>query len=218
MNYVVYKITRIDDLSYIGITANFITRLWNHRKSKRFSSGIKSYEILNETDDYLIAEKLEEEYISFYDTWKCGLNVTFDGKGYNGNCNFNTCNYKYSEESKNKMKKNHWSKTGKYSPKGSKHSEETKEKISNSKKGKPSFTKISENDVIKMITLYYDRPEIKDVGKIRRNGKILTYMRAFSKKHHLDFGLTSNALYKILNGEIAIWKPLLLEIEKNYKY
>ena len=219
MIYTVYKITRTDDLSYIGITVNFNKRLCWHKKSKRFSSGIKSYEILKETDDYSIAEDLEEQYISFYDTWKNGLNITCDGKGYNGNCHFNTLGYKYSEESRNKMKKNHWSKTGKYlPPKGVKHSKETKEKISKSKIGKVSFTKISESDVKKMINLYYSKPEIKGVNEIQKNGKILTYKRAFSKKYYSNFGLSACAVYKILNGEIGIWKPLLLETEKNYRY
>lgn len=175
MSFIIYKITRMDDLFYIGITTNFKKRLGNHRKSKRFSLGIKSYEILKETEVYSVAEDLEEIYISLHDTWNSGLNVTSDGKGYNGNCHFNTYGYKYSEESKNKMKENHWSKTGKYSPKGRKHSEETKEKISKLKQGKVSYTKISEDNVRKMLELYYQRAKINGVGEIQRNGKIMTY-------------------------------------------
>lgn len=72
---VVYKITRNDDLSYIGITTSFKNRLSYHKKSDRFSIGIKSYEILFE-GPYDICDLLEEHFIELHDTYKNGLNVT----------------------------------------------------------------------------------------------------------------------------------------------
>ena len=71
---VVYKITRNDDLSYIGITTSFKNRLSYHKKSDRFSIGIKSYEILFE-GPYDICDLLEEHFIELHDTYKNGLNV-----------------------------------------------------------------------------------------------------------------------------------------------
>jgi predicted GIY-YIG superfamily endonuclease len=218
MTFYVYKISRVDGLSYIGITNNVDKRFKHHRKSNRFSIGILNEEIITETDDYSEAENLEEFYINLYDTWKNGLNYTKDGKGLNGRCEFNTVGKTHSEETKNKMRENHWSKTGKYSPVGKKLSEETKNKLTAKKIGKVSYTKITKIDVIKLLKLYFSKPEIENVGEIRKNGKPMTYMRAFSKKYHSDFGMSDVGVYKILNGEIGIWKPLLSEIEKDYKY
>jgi predicted GIY-YIG superfamily endonuclease len=48
----VYKITRIDNLSYIGITTNTNHRFNVHRRSNRFKDGIKSIEILEECNSY----------------------------------------------------------------------------------------------------------------------------------------------------------------------
>lgn len=102
-NGVVYMIERSDGIKYIGITVDFDKRLKAHRKSVRFSSGIKSFCILF-SGKYGECELLEKYFISKYDTFKNGLNVTIDGKGLNGECKFNTLGFIYREESRQKMR------------------------------------------------------------------------------------------------------------------
>jgi N-glycosylase/DNA lyase len=96
-------ITRIDNLSYIGITTNPDKRFKDHEKSIRFEAGIKDIKILEICDTYELAEEREEYYITFYNTFNNGLNITEDGKGYNKNCKFNTVGHKHSDKSKKKM-------------------------------------------------------------------------------------------------------------------
>ena len=86
---VVYKITRVDGLEYIGITCNAKHRFACHRKSERFRVGIQQIEILKECNDYDEAEELEEYYITLYNTFEKGLNVTSNGKGKNKSNKFN---------------------------------------------------------------------------------------------------------------------------------
>ena len=134
---IVYKLIREDNQIYIGITVNFKARLSAHKKSKRFSElKIKEYEILYECDTYEEAEILEEEMIKKYNSFYNGLNESINGKGNHLSKKFNTLGFKFSEDSKQKMKDNHWSKSGIESYwTGKNHSEETKEKISKSKSG-----------------------------------------------------------------------------------
>ena len=64
----IYKITRMDDKEYIGITIRLNKRIRDHRNSDRFSIGIKRISILRVCDTYEEAEKLEEIYIDQFDT------------------------------------------------------------------------------------------------------------------------------------------------------
>lgn len=133
----VYMLTREDNLNYIGITNNIKARLYQHKKSLRFSlSKIMSVEILADCPTYQEAENLEEHFISKFDTFKNGLNTTPTGKGKNLNCKFNTLGFVFSDETKRKMRENHWSKTGKYTQKGRRHSKESRERMSIARKGK----------------------------------------------------------------------------------
>lgn len=144
---VVYKITRSDGLSYIGITTEFKDRLAYHMKSDRFSIGVKSHEILFE-GPYEICDLLEEHFIELYDTFKNGLNITYNGKGKSKTSKFNTLWFKFSAESKKKM-----SEAGKNRIKMAregngqhvflqKNSKETVEKMAKTKKGKPPSIKV----------------------------------------------------------------------------
>lgn len=99
----VYKITRVDDLEYIGITVNLNKRFADHSRSQRFSLGIKNIEILKECDTYEEAEDLEEYYVSLYDTFNSGLNLSINGKGNHLCSSFTTKGFKYSDESRKKM-------------------------------------------------------------------------------------------------------------------
>jgi len=128
----VYKITRVDDMCYIGVTVNPDKRLYEHKRSARFSVGIKKFEILHECDSYDIAEDLEEQCISVYDTFENGLNLTRDGKAGDGT--FNTLGHKYSQSSRDKMSDS--AKLRGPTTIGFKFSEETKRNWSDSRKGK----------------------------------------------------------------------------------
>ena len=94
--------------------------------------------LLQNTDENIheVAEILEEEMIKKYNSFYNGLNESINGKGNHLSKKFNTLGFKFSEDSKQKMKDNHWSKSGIESYwTGKNHSEETKEKISKSKSG-----------------------------------------------------------------------------------
>jgi predicted GIY-YIG superfamily endonuclease len=132
----VYLIERTDGKLYIGITINPKQRLRNHLKTKRFEQGINDFIILCTCFDYDYAEKLEEEFISKYDTYYNGLNKSINGKGNHLSSNFNTKGYKFTEAQRENLRKNHWSKKG-YTPwnLGKHLSEETKKKLSKAKTG-----------------------------------------------------------------------------------
>ena len=149
----VYKITRNDDLAYIGITVNPKARFESHKKSPRFEAGIKKIEILEKCESYELAEVLEEKYISEYDTYYNGLNLTIDGKGKNKDSKFNTLGYKFSEKSKRKMSES----AKKRGPNRKEviHSESTKARWSEIRKGKSyGPTKLTEKDWLEIYDLY----------------------------------------------------------------
>ena len=101
-------LTREDGLQYIGITTDIDKRIYQHKKSIRFSEhALKSYEILFE-GSYSDCEDKESLFIEQYDTFNNGLNETSDGKGKSKTTKFNTLGKKYSEESKRKMSENNW--------------------------------------------------------------------------------------------------------------
>ncbi len=207
---IVYKIERNDDLCYIGITNNFKKRLKDHLKSKRFDIGIKTYSILADVHDYHIAEILEEFFIEKYDTYKNGLNTTIDGKGLSGK-KFNTLGHRYSEYSKEKMKNNHWSKTGNYSPKGIKMSDEQKKKLSEDRKGRKGNTVLNEEIIREILILYKNKPYINDkIDKIQRNGVLLTYDRAFCNKYGEIYNYTG--MYELIRGKYISWNHIVNEI------
>lgn len=100
----VYMIIRNDDMCYIGATVNLPKRIYYHRKSERFTIGIKEVKVLYESSDYFDCLEKETYFVKLYDTYSNGLNKTNDGKGKSSTTDFTTFNYEYSEESKNKMR------------------------------------------------------------------------------------------------------------------
>ena len=77
---VVYKLTRADGLSYVGITLDLKKRVKDHAKTKRFAAGIISVETLF-TGPYSECVRLEPFFVKLNDTYRRGLNVTPDGRG-----------------------------------------------------------------------------------------------------------------------------------------
>lgn len=215
----VYKITRSDDLEYIGITVNPTNRFNAHRKSNRFSIGIKKIEILEECDNYEYAEDREEFYINEFNTYKRGLNCTPKGKEKSENCKFNTLGFKFSDKSKKKMSE---SAKKRGMPKGRKHSDECKKKLSDVRKGKCwgpmafNYEFINqmryefENELIKFdddfIRAFVKKTHIELVGKIpinnliMKSGHKLTYkslfIRYYAKKLQKSTAHIKNILDK----------------------
>ena len=124
--------------------------------------GVENFEVNDMLDVAFSKEELdikEKSWILIYNSVSNGYNLNYGGG--NGKVSestrekFRTLNagknnprygIKVSEETKSKMRKNHWSKTGVYKPNnlsgkdsymyGKHHSEETKKKISEANKGK----------------------------------------------------------------------------------
>lgn len=226
----VYKLTRSDGFEYIGITKNFNKRVKQHSKSSRFKQGIVNKEILYTCISRDHAEYMERYYIEVYDTFYNGLNNTVDGGYSRKGSNVSTNGYVYSETSRKRMVENHWSKTGKYYPKGIKHSEETKKLFSKIRKGKVhsskyKFTKefieklINEYnsksrnidpifvlDRIKKSQLTYVNEEnvieyLLSCKLITKGGQVLTYHNIYCKHVADEVGCTPVHISNIINGK-----------------
>ena len=158
MDILVYKLTRQDGLEYIGITKRLYHRIFLHKQSMRFKEfPIVKVEILANCDDYSLAEKLEEEYIQQFDTYKNGLNLTKNGKGREQeNIKFNTLGMRHSPETIAKIKAKHWKTKGMDNPfKGRKHKDETKEVWSKKRRGRAhGYKKLSYNLSLEILDAY----------------------------------------------------------------
>lgn len=74
-----------------------------HKGHDRFKDDSFTFEILHVSSCRDEIEKLEEYYISKYDSYENGLNATPHGKGHSNTSNFTTLGHKFSDTSKNKM-------------------------------------------------------------------------------------------------------------------
>jgi len=211
--YSVYCITRNDGLRYIGKAKNIKTRINSHKKSERFKSHDITYEILFQSENHELIEDAEEFYINWFDTYNNGLNKTKNGTGNHNSPNFTTYGKKYSEKSKQKIKDNHWSKKG-YKPwnLGKTHSIESKQKMSNLRKGKFWSKKYNEQDVEQFLLLYKTKPNILIANTVQQNGRLLPYDRAFAKTYAKQFKLHEAIALKILKRKTLVWKPILEKI------
>lgn len=152
--YYIYKIENIiNGMVYIGRTSNYKERFTNHKsKLRRGKHGNKflqkeyieygvnnfTYNILEETDSFKKSLELEERYVDLYR--QNGLSYNIMGGGKIGlSTNFHPLYGKsHSDETKSKISN---SKKGKIIGEdnhfyGKTHTEETKSKISESRKGK----------------------------------------------------------------------------------
>lgn len=217
----VYKITRVDGLSYIGITVNPKKRFRSHSKSNRFSLGIEKIEILDVCENYEQAEDLEEEYISLFDTFKNGLNMTKNGRGRNKDGSFSTLGHIYSEKSKRKMSIS----AKKRGPTtiGYKHTSSSKKKMSDIRKGKSWGPRkipiednikiyeeykndkiIFENEFIKKYIKKTQRNDIDnlDFSDLRApNGKPLNKKILYGYYYANIYGVSPVAIRKIIENE-----------------
>lgn len=222
----VYMITRSDGLKYIGITTDVGRRIREHRKTKRFESGIDSCEILAECATYSEAESLEEEFISAYDTYASGLNLTRTGKGKSDTEKFNTYGHRHSDRSRQKMRDSHWTKRGGRTWNAGRtdaFSEETKKRWSAIRSGKcwgkrtidPTTAEEIQN-AFKTDSIDFDLQFLKKLVKksqasdidnlqlnelVSPNGKPLTKTAIYSYYFADKYNVTPAAIRNIITGK-----------------
>jgi len=217
---IIYKATnKIDGKCYIGQTVKSLKhRIQRHIQRCKsngnfyFHNALRKYgfdnfqwEILCECESKEEMDEMEFHYIKQYDSYNNGYNMTWGGdKG--------TWGWKPSKETKQKMseaKKDYipWNKS-----KTNCYSEETKKKMSESQKGKVRYSKMKEKDIRKVLNLYFiEKPKIKGVGEVRRNGKKMSYKRALALKIHEKYNVTVKCIEKIIDGET--WNNVYTEYQ-----
>jgi len=199
----VYKIIRDDGLIYIGTTNEkaFRGRMNSHRYSKRFKERNFEIDILLQSISYDFIQNMEEHYIKTFDSYKNGLNESINGKGNHMSKNFTTRGYKFSKKSRERMSRAKkgiipWNK-GK---KGC-HSKESLKRISEKNKGQRRSYKLDENQRYEIMKEYNDHNYISnDVNKVMKNGRVLTYEKAFAKKVSIKYNVTQQCIYNMLKG------------------
>lgn len=212
---VVYKLDRIDGLSYIGITTNFKKRLLQHRRSPRFQElNIVTHSILFE-GDYDSCEVKEREFIELYDTYRNGLNVTPTGKGKNENVRFNTLGFKFSEHSRKIMSDKAKSRKRKT---GYKHSEETKAHWRRIRKGRIfAPMKLDHNSLVQEYNMFTPSQSEIDAIPTRTNKKGQTMfinsrpfnldsakLHIFAKIKSMEYNVTINAIKRVIRNAKSI--------------
>lgn len=219
----VYKITRSDDLCYIGITVNCKARFSSHKRSQRFSIGIKDIEILEECNTYEQAEDLEEYYINKFDTFNSGLNLSINGKGNHLCESFTTKGFKFSDETKKKMSLS--AKKRGISPEVVKalKSEEVRKKLSNKRKGicwgTVKLTSDQINEIMynfknslhpfdsEFISKYVTKKDKHLIGKVpleqltALNGKKLKYHTLYAYFYSILFGVHKNTILQVISND-----------------
>jgi predicted GIY-YIG superfamily endonuclease len=225
MTVYVYKVTRSDGLEYVGTTVNLNKRISEHAKTKRFESGILKFEVLDQTEDYQHALSLEEEYISKFDTYKNGLNLTPNGGKLDDDGKFNTFGMKFDETTKTKMQTNLWCKTGSYDRSGRKLSDQTKSKIREKQIGRchvkdqrkiteenvQYIRKVYDNDLVQFAPDYLRRfvtasqkpiVETLNFNELKsQNGKPITREKLYSEYFADLFKVSPNTIRAVLNGK-----------------
>jgi hypothetical protein len=207
--WVVYKIKRSDGLQYIGKTNTnrLKKRMYDHGRSERFKNYAFNYEILFETEDHDLVKLKEKYFIEIYDTYHSGLNRSIDGSGNHNAPNFTTLGIKFSEETKEKIRKKA---IGNQRTKGLRHSEETKKRWSELRKGKVWSKKIDESIVRDLMVEFKNTP-IQETT-ISKNGKPLSHLRNFCNKNAEKYKMSSANIKKILSGKTLVWEQIYKEI------
>lgn len=211
--YCVYCITRDDGKKYIGKAKNIKGRISIHKKTKRFKRSDIFYEILFISEDHSLVCDAEEFFVKYFYTFENGLNLTKDGSGNNYTEKFTTFGLKWSDETKRKIKFNHAdlskNKNGMW---GKKHSNDTLIKWSKLRKNKVWSKKFTEKNIEEILNIFKTTPNLKSVGTIQKNGKILTYNRAFCKEYCNDYNMSAANMKKIIEGKTLAWKQLFEKI------
>lgn len=213
--WVVYKITRSDNMLYIGKTkkSRIKKRMYDHKRTERFKNFDFDYEIIFESDNHNVILEKEKSFIEIYDSYNNGLNKSIDGSGNHNSPNFHTVGFVFSKESKEKMSKSHKERfsNGDVSPmKGKKHSEETRSEWSKKRKGKV-WSKKFDQTIVKTLMLDFINTPVKETIK-SKNGRNLTHVRKFSIENSEKYNMCSKTIHNILTGKTLVWAQLYKEI------
>lgn len=196
---------------YIGTTdtKNFRTRMAHHRWSNRFREHTFDVVILEESDDVGIFEK-ESDYIAKHGTLAPnGLNLSWSGKGFGHNSpNFTTRGYRYSEESRQKMR-DAWKRRSPRQKGVFHHSAAARQKMSEMRKGMNTGPrKLTPERYLELIAMWKSQPSMESVGSRTGSGVILTYLRCFCLKYAQTFGYTPEGLRRLLINERSLEPPI----------
>lgn len=200
--YIVYLITREDGRKYIGSTTKnrLKKRMNEHKKHKRFLGYEFKYEVIFESDSYEKCLIEEEKSVEKHDTYKNGLNETYDGTGANRSKNFTTKGMKFSRKTRLKMSKIHKGKIPWNKGKTNIFSKETLKKMSEGQKKrdlKDFKHKITPEQNAEIIKKYENKEiEFDNIGFVRKNGHPVTYIYAFSEHMAKIYNVTTQAIYQ----------------------
>lgn len=190
--YTVYIINNDkNNKKYIGCSKNIDQRIKQHLRhlkggyhhNKKLQSDFNnlkfniSFEMIYESNDKLDAFEKEEYFINKYDSKNNGYNLNDGGLVNKG--------YTQSEIAKKKASEVHSKKTGNLNSFfGKKHTEESKLKISQAKKGKPSYKRSEEykenaklNSPKNKKIFYYGKEYISISEAIRKSGNCKATIR-----------------------------------------
>jgi hypothetical protein len=243
--YTIYLITRNDDLQYVGLTTGLNRRISSHRYSKRFKKlGIKKVEILDvvETEEEAILQEIY--FISQYDTYINGLNMTPHGgtPGKTTEEKFNTRGMSFTKGStwynngKTNIRISEGTQPAGYvrgkltrNPRNDVITEETREKMSKSQKlRKHRAIKLTEEQVLEIFNTLKSAPELPDIGKSRdlTNSTKVTYLRKFCQTYHKKYNVEEFYLFALISKKgyncwNHLWKTVFGDdepiFEKNVK-
>jgi hypothetical protein len=214
--FVIYKIIRDDNLIYIGKTkkSRLKYRMSSHAKSQRFKDHTFTYEILFEHYDHNLILNKETEFVKKFNSFEKGLNKTPTGQGQHLNSyKFTTLGFKFTEQTKQKLRNNHWARTGKYTSwnKGEKVKElypHIWDAISKAKKGKPGKPNYTYSQIENLIYHYQSMPYLEKANKISKNGRYLSYLRAFANEYSKFYNMTPKTVINILNNECYAYREV----------
>jgi hypothetical protein len=180
MYYIYALISETDKICYIGQTQNPKTRKNGHK-----SKPPHVFKILHAVDSKEEAKLLEIYLIEKFHTYKEGWNKSSGGEGFQG----------YERKGIGGAKKGRvpWNKGKKKC-----FNEQTINHFKSIRKGRVFSRKLSDENIKKIRTLYLKTPFIEGVGKICKNGKPMSYIQAFSKKYSDEFGVSPQAIKKII--------------------
>jgi hypothetical protein len=203
--YLIYLLTRDDGPQYVGTTDtdNFKNRMQQHKQSDRFNGHAFECQIVAQ-DPNISIHDLEESYIELLDTFENGLNSSKDGKGNHHAPNFTTREMKHSEETKKKMSDAKKGKPTWNKGKTGCFSDETLKQMSEQRKGIRHSSKLTGVQVKHIRDLYTMQPAIAGVREVQRNGRRMSYVQAFCKKYANDYNITPACMKRVVLHET--WK------------
>jgi len=185
MSYYIYCLKDPSGVvQYVGQTINPTIRKGDHRRHK----PPHTFHILQVIEERLDARDTEIELIEKYDTYNSGWNKSSGGEGFED----------YTREGIGGVKKGHipWNKG-----KPGCFSEETRKGMSNKRKGVRHSSKLNVDTVREIRELYDSKPHIDGVGDVQKNGVPMSYVQAFSRKYHSQYGLTIQGLKRVVLKE-----------------